>query len=198
MSQHLDEQPRRITARARASLECLFFRLDAGFEPDDVADVLLHAPIQLDEHVDRTFRQIARALREIVAEARRHRLPGQERLELIHLPLVVREGETFDGGLQEKVERIVDGHLRDEVHLEAERFHRIREGEPREIVALRILLPVHEVACGVDLQRIRQDARPAVRRRPQPHDLGRQADPAIVAVVGDVIQRDMNRHGPLC
>src|SRR5690606_2230120 len=65
------------------------------------------------------------------------------------------------------------------------------------VVALRVLLPVDEVLARPDLQRIRKDARAAVRRRAQAHHLRAEVDRAVVAVMRDVLQCDMNRHGVL-
>jgi hypothetical protein len=42
---------------------------------------------------------------------------------------------------------------------------------------------------------IRQHARAAVRGRAQSHDLWPQLNPTVVAVMGNVLQSDMNGHG---
>ncbi len=60
---------------------------------------------------------------------------------------------------------------------------------------MRILLPVDEVVFGQDFQRIRQYARAAVSGRAQANDLRTQFDRAFVAIVRDMVQGNMNRHG---
>ena len=64
-------------------------------------------------------------------------------------------------------------------------------GEP---VAVRVLLPVHEMLGRRDLQRIAEDPGAAVRRRPKADDLGSEGDRAVVPIPGDMLQRDVNRH----
>ena len=71
---------------------------------------------------------------------------------------------------------------------------RLRENDARQIIALRILLPVEEVALRFDLERIGRDRRAAMRRGPQPDHLRRQLHQAVVVVDGLVMQRDANRH----
>ena len=71
----------------------------------------------------------------------------------------------------------------------------LREHEAREVVSLRILLPVDEVLGRRDLQRIGKDARAAMGRGPQADDLWPERHEPVVAIVRDVIERDMNGHG---
>ena len=49
--------------------------------------------------------------------------------------------------------------------------------------------------AGVNSQRIAQDARATVRRGSQSDNLRSEVDQPIVAVVGNVVQRDVDRHG---
>ena len=55
-----------------------------------------------------------------------------------------------------------------------------------------ILLPIDEVALGLNLQRVAQDVAAAMRRRAQPHDVRRHRHAAVVCVVGDVGQGDVD------
>ena len=48
---------------------------------------------------------------------------------------------------------------------------------------------------GRDLERIAGHAGAAMRRRAQPHDLRTKRDIAIIFVMGDVVQGDLDRHG---
>ena len=49
--------------------------------------------------------------------------------------------------------------------------------------------------AGVDLQRIAQDRRARMRRRPQADHLRAELDRSVVLVVRDVVQCDVDRHG---
>ena len=107
---------------------------------------------------------------------------------------LVGERESLRVRLEEEVERIEHRHLGDQVHLDAQLVGLLREHEPREVVSLRVLLPVDEVLGRRDLQRIGQDARAAMRRRPQADDLWPERHEPVVAIVRDVIERDVNGH----
>ena len=52
----------------------------------------------------------------------------------------------------------------------------LREDEPGQVVAVRVLLPVEEVVGRRDLQRVADDRRAAVRGRAEPDDVRRQPD----------------------
>ena len=69
--------------------------------------------------------------------------------------------------------------------------------DARQIVTERILLPVDEVFLGRHGQRVADDRRPAVRRGPQPDDVRRQRNGAIVAIACAMGQRDVNGHDSL-
>src|SRR5262249_51032756 len=71
----------------------------------------------------------------------------------------------------------------------------LRKDEAREPIALRILLPVHEVISGRHLERIAQDRRARMRRRTQADGLRAEVDRSVVFVVRDVMQCDEDRHG---
>ena len=101
----------------------------------------------------------------------------------------------FGGRLEEEVERIVDGHFGHQVHLDAELVDLLGEREARDVVALRILLPVQKVAGWRDALRIGQDRRAAVRRRTQANELRRQLDRPVVPVLRHVAKRDVDAQG---
>jgi len=68
--------------------------------------------------------------------------------------LFVSERELFRVRFQKEIERVDDRHLRDEIHLDVEVLHRIWKHDPCEAIALRILLPVDEIAARLNFQRI--------------------------------------------
>ena len=71
---------------------------------------------------------------------------------------VVGEGDGFGVGFEEEIEGIVDGHFGDEVDLDLEGAGFFREDEPGEVIGLRVLLPVEEVFCGGDAERVAEDS----------------------------------------
>ena len=74
------------------------------------------------------------------------------------------------------------------------RAHLVGKDDARKEVAVRILLPVQEVAFGLDAQRIAEHRRAAVRRGPQTNDLRPHLHGAVVLVASPVIQGDVQGH----
>ncbi len=72
---------------------------------------------------------------------------------------------------------------------------RFRKHQPSQIVALGVLLPVQEMLLGLDVQRIRQNRRAAMRRRTQSDDLRPQGHRTVIAVFGFMIERYVDSHG---
>ena len=87
---------------------------------------------------------------------------------------IVGEGKLFRVGLKKEVKGIEDGQLRDEIYLHAQFGCLVREDQPREMVRLRILLPVDEVLFRQHPQRVGEDGRVRMRRGPQPHHMRRE------------------------
>ena len=132
---------------------------------------------------------------EIAGQARRERIGVQKRLQLAKLRRLVGERKVFGGRLEEEVERIVDGHFGHQVDLDPELVDLLGEREPRDVVALRILLPVQKVTGRRDALRIGQNRRAAVRRRTQANELRRQFDGPVVPVLRHVAKRDVDAQG---
>ena len=97
-------------------------------------------------------------------------------------------------GLQEEVERIEDRHFGNQIDFHRELRGWLREDQAREIVALRVLLPVDEVVLGKNFQRIGEDRRAAVRGGAQPDDLRSERYPPVVPVAGLMVKRNVNGH----
>ncbi len=183
MTQDLHEQPAGVAARAASTGERLFGRLDAQLEPNDVGDVLCQPAVEIDEEIDGADpAPIDRA--ETVAEPRTGREPLEVRRELLVQPGLVRERKRFGRRFEKEVERIEDRQLGGQVDVDQQLSRLVGEHESREVVAVGVLLPVDEVSLRRDLQRVAQDRRAAVRRGPQPDDVGRERDEPIVAVAG--------------
>ena len=193
MAQQLHQQPARVAAGAAGLGQRLLGRLHARLHADQVADVALQALVQADQEVDGALLSALDAL-QVAAEGRRRRVLGQVGGEFFLQQRRVVEGEVLGLGLQEEVEGVEHRHLGDQVNADLEHAGRLGEHQPRLPVGERVLLPVDEVLRGFDLERIRNDLAAAVRRRPQTHDLRAQLDRAVVAVMGGVLQRSVNRH----
>ena len=178
--------------RARASLR----RLHAGLEADDVRGCRC-CSLRLRS----TRKSIVRRRRAVDARrdsAARRGVSGsacRNGCSSRRCHVLVAERKVLGVRLEEEVERVVDGHLGDQVDLDAELAHLLREREPRDVVALRILLPVEEVLGWRDALRIGQDRRAAVRRRTQADELRRQCDRPVVAVVRHVVKGDVDAQG---
>ncbi|CAJ6391726.1 Uncharacterised protein [Burkholderia pseudomallei] len=192
----LHEQPAAVAARARCERKRLLGRLHARLEPHDVADVVLQPPVQRDEKVDGARRRAIDRfdIRTKRVAGARGGIARQIRRELAAQCVAIVERKGLRVLFQEKIEWVVDRHLGDEVDRDLERARALGKHEPRHVVRERILLPVDEVLRGLDLHRVRQDRRAAMRRGAQAHDLRAEPDEPVVAVAGDVVKRDVNGH----
>ncbi len=106
----------------------------------------------------------------------------------------IGEGKLRRRILQEEIERVEDADFKDQIDLDAEMRGFFREDDARQPVAERVLLPVEEVAGGLDFQRIGLNVGAGMRRRAQADDLGPQGDRPVVAIVGNVMQRRKEAH----
>ncbi len=193
VAQQLHQQPAAVAARAAAVDERELGRLHARLHADEIRDVLLQALIQADQKTVGGLRLDVDA-GQVLGEARRLRALQQIRLQLDQQLRLVGERKLLGARLEEEVERIEHRHLGDEIDLDAKEGRHLREHQPRQVVRLRVLLPVDEVRARLDAHRIAEDARARMRRRPQPNDLRAEMDRPVVAVVGDVVERDVDRH----
>ncbi len=194
MAQHLHQQPGRVAARALGLDQRFRRRLHAGFQADDVADGALHALVEGDEKIDGGRRVAGNAVHESLEHWRGRQL-FQEGQQFMAQARLIGEGELVGPRFEEEVERVDDRQFGDEIDLDLEFACLFRKDQAGEVVRLRILLPVDEVLVRRDLQRVAEDRRARVRRRAQPDDLGREADRPVVAIVRDVVEGNMDRHG---
>ena len=199
VAQDLHQQPGRVAARPALLAQRLFRRLHAGLQADHVADGALHALVERDEEVD-AGRRPAHDAGDEGAELRpalRGLRQVQIGLQFVALPAFVFVGEGLGVGFEEEIEGIDHRHLGPQIDLDAQFARLFREDEARQIVGLRVLLPVDEMRGRRDLQRIGEDRRARVRRRAQADDLRRERDRAVVAVMGDVVESDLDGHSRL-
>ena len=109
--------------------------------------------------------------------------------------LGIGERKFLGIGLDEEVERIDDREFGGQIDLDAELVGLLRKDEARQPIAVRVLLPVHEMLGRRHLQRIARHLRAAMRRGPQPDGLRPERDRTIVTIARDVLQSDENRQG---
>ena len=151
VAQQLHEQPRGVAARAAPQLERLLGRLHPGIQPDHVPDVALHAAGSARPGSRSSARRGTGVAARYSANSGVGASCRRKRLQLLQLPVFVGERKRFGLRLEEEVERVVDRHLGDEIDLEPELTDPLGEGQSRQIVALRILLPVDEMRAWRNL-----------------------------------------------
>ena len=186
MAQRLDQQPRGIAAGSRAGCQRRFRGLDARLHPDDVADLVAQFGVEIDQEVDRA-RRLARDAREVFREQRSGFHGRQIRREFDLQVIGIGKRKTVGIRFDEEIERIDHGHLRREIDLDLELAGFLRKDEAGQPVALRILLPVHEMIGWRDLERIAQDRRAGMRRRAQAYGLRAEVDRTVILVMRDVM-----------
>ena len=193
LAQHLHQQPGAVAAGAGAEAKRLVRGLHPRLHPHQIAHVLLQGRVQPHQEVDG-----AQALG----------LEGcdtgvQQGPVLVHLQigdeiglqvLVIGKGQGLGIGLDEEVEGIDHLHLGGQVDGDAELPGGLWEHQPRQPVAVGVLLPVDEVLGRDDLQGIAGDHRRAVGRRAQAHHVGPELHRPVVAVPGDVVQGGDDRQ----
>jgi hypothetical protein len=181
MAQHLDKQPAAVAARAVAEREGLLGRLHAGLHADQITDMRRDAPVEADQEIDRAgARAIDRRQEFRQQGARRH--GAQERRDLLGQRRIVGEGRRLGLRLEEEIEGIDHRHVGDQIDDHLETVGGFRHHDPGEEVSLRILLPVQEMRLGRDRQRVGQDRRAGMRRRPQPDGLRPQRDRPLIVI----------------
>ncbi len=85
-------------------------------------------------------------------------------------------------------------HFDDQIHRDLELACGLREHQACLVVSKRVLLPVDEMIGGLDTLAVRQDLGAAVRRWTQPDDLWAEFDQAVVLIMRDVVQGNVDGH----
>ncbi len=193
VAQQLNQQPAAVAAGAALELQCLLGRLHAGLHADGVGDVALQALIDVHQEVDGAALGAVDAV-EIGREQRGERLGGQIRCQFAPLRLGILERELLGLRFEEEVEGVVHRHLDHQVDGDLELGGGLGKHQAGLVVGERVLLPVDEMRGGLDALRIREHPGAAVRRRSQADHLRAQAHQAVVPVVGDVAQGNVDGH----
>ena len=186
MPEDFDQQPGGIPAGAARFLEGFLRFLDAGFHADQVFGLVCDPAVQVDDEINGVARCAVNRFQEGAYARRRADRFAIDR-QILSQVLRVVEGPLFRTFLDKEIEGIVDRHVCGQVHLDPEFPHRVREHEPRQPVAIGVLLMVDEIAFRRNLQRMCDDAGSAVGRRSQPDRLRSQCNRAIISVMREMI-----------
>ena len=196
VAQDGDQQPARVAARPLGERQRLLAVLHARLQANDIADLLLQPCIEADQEVDGRL-LAAIDLGEPGRDQRSRRLHLAKGRDLLGQRGVVGEGPLLGLGLQEEVERIDHRHVGDQVDHDLEELGLFGEDQARQVVALRVLLPIDEMLRRLDGERVGHDGRAGVRRRTQPHDLRPERHGLVVSVGRSMMQRDLDAHADL-
>src|SRR5215472_12424614 len=165
MTQRLDKKPCRVATRARTRLECPFGRLHTRLHPDAVSEFLLNTAVEVDQELHR----IARFARSCVHKCR-HPWSGRFSLaiggKLMFELRGVDERKLLRVVLDEEIEGIKNGQVRQEVNVNGKLRSPVRKHVTGEPIAVRVLLPINEMLSRCNLERVAFDPRAAVRSRP--------------------------------
>ncbi len=194
MAQDLDQQPAAVAARARGEAERLFRRLHARLHAHDIGGLLMQVLVQPDQEIDRGA-LFARDRIEVFLQQRPGRFGADIGRNVLGERLRISKGEGLGVFLDEEVERIIDRHFGDQIDCDRKHVGRLGKDQPRQIIAVRVLLPVDEMVVRLDLQRISRDRRPAMRRRTQPDDLRPERNRTVVGIAGGMVKLGENGHG---
>jgi len=118
-----------------------------------------------------------------------------ERFQFVVENRIVFEWKFFGFRFQKEIERIQHRHFRDQVHFHQKLTSLFRKNQAREIVGLRVLLPVNEMLFGRNAQRVAQNARARMRCRAQANDLWTQRNGPVVFVMCFMMEGNVDRHG---
>src|SRR5215510_6430794 len=102
MPKQLHQEPTGIATRARSFFQRLFWGLDAGFESDQILNVLRQLFVELDKERDCRL-LLARDAAEVAIEARSQRIGPEIRRQLLALPAFVLEREGIRVRLEKEI-----------------------------------------------------------------------------------------------
>jgi hypothetical protein len=170
--------------------------LHARFHADDVLDRLLEALVDFNQVVNRA-NLVPPKLGNQCLQLRAGRQSLQIGDQFLGHHRVIGKRVLFRGSLDKEIERVDRRHLDEQIDLDDQFAGWLVEDKAGVVVAVRVLLPVEEVVFRVDAQRIAQNRRPAVRRRPQPDDVRLQGYQPVVAVRGLVVEGHADCHESL-
>ena len=127
-------------------------------------------------------------------QARARGLGFEKRNQLLGQRRCIAKGIALRRWLDEEIEGVDHRHVGDQVDQHFQLVGPFGEDQPRDPVAVRILLPVQEVPGGLDVERVAEDRRAAVRRGPQPDLVRAHIDEPVELVGGSMLERDADSH----
>ena len=193
MAQGLHQQPGRIAAGPGGLLQGLLAGLHPAFHADAVADVALDPLVEIHQEGRRVpggAIDLGHPALEKGARLADFQVGGQG----LALGRGIGEGEGLSRLLDEEVEGIDDGHVRDQAHLHLETGFGLGENHPGDEVPEGILLPIDEMARRADFQRIGGDRGAAMGGRPQADELGKQGDRTVIGIGREMAEGDPDGH----
>ena len=193
VAKDLHHQPGAVAAGAGLVPQRLFRRLDPRLHADQIADRAFEVAVDVRQKIVRRPRAPVDR-RKIFRQPRSGRRRIQIRCKFLLQRRIVLERPFCCALLDEEVEGIDDGHVGDQINGDGKDVRLFGENDAREIIPERVLLPVDEMVRRLDSQRIAEDRRPAMWRRPQPDHLRPHADATVVAIDRLVGQRDVECH----
>ena len=193
MPQRLHQEPRGVPARALAAGKGFFGRLNARFHPDDIGHGVGHAGVQTHDEIDGAQR-VARNGGQKGAEKRPGGVSGAIDRQVGRDVIGIGKGPGLSAVFDKEIERVIDCHVGDQINLDLQLAHRLGKDKARQPVAIGILLMVHEMPGGADLQAVRQHAGAAVRGGAQTDDLGPQDHGPVIGIVGQMVDGGKDRH----
>ena len=194
MAQDFDQQPARVAARSAAAGQGFLAGLHPRFHADQIFDFRLQALVQGDQIFDRAAFLLGQLV-EPGLQQRPRRLGLQVGLKFFFQGRVIGEGQFLGIGFQKEVKGVLHRHVGDQIDRDLELLDRVRIDDAGLVIAVGVLLPIDEIALGLDLERIAEDRCAGVRGRAQADHLRAHLDLAVVDVGGPVVQGDMNAHG---
>ena len=152
--------------------------------------------VELNQEIDGGAR-LERDRSEQRLQSRADRLGLQIRRKLVPQVGRIGEREFLRIRFGEEVERVEHLEIGEEIDNDRELGGLFGKDETRQPIAVRVLLPVHEVLARGDVERVARHARAAVRRRPQTDHLRAEVDRAIILIARGVMETDQDRHRTL-
>ena len=189
------QQPRRVAATPPGARERFLRGLHPRLHAHGVFDRLLDRPVEGHEHVDRPRGPARREAGEEGVDLRAAGGWGEGGRQFRRQPRLVGERIAFHLGLEEEVEGVDRHQVGHEIDGQHQLAHRLREHQPGEMVALRILLPVEEMVRGRDGEAVAADPRAAVGGGPQPDHVRGEPHRPVEGVARAVLEGDADRHG---
>ena len=195
IAEDLDQEPARIAARAGRVLQRLLRALHPRLHANEIFDLARKAAVEINHEIDGSLGRPVDSVQKRL-EARPRRLRRAIDDEVGPQVFAVFERPNLRALLNEKVERVVDRHVGDDVDFDLQFVDQFGEDVAGEPVAVGVLLVVHEMVGRRHFQGMRDDPGPAVRRGPEADDLRAERDRPVIFIVCQVMDGGSDRHGP--